>query len=282
MKEIIDHTKIMMPYNYVLIKPDKDQEKFHIDGKESFLHVGTSAMVYVEEEDSLDFTRQETMLNDADHWSITGEVICVPNKIGYLARELNQIYDGAKNGGLVDDDVKKLIRISEDTVNFDTDIEIVKGDKVLFDAGVHTDCESTGKIIETDIGTLYMVKYDRLRAYIRNEEITPLNGIVLFNWIQPDEVKHKSLTISALKRDIWDVGKKEVLIGEVRSFGSVIRGEIKGAVPSEFSMKPMSKGDKFYFNGIKANNVENEGHYHLFGGDLVYMIRQTDIIGLVM
>lgn len=280
MREIIDHKTIVMPFNYALIKPDLDLTKFHIDGKESFLHVGTSAMVYLDES-SIDFTRQETMLNDADHWSITGEVICPPKRIGYFGKELQRIHKNAENG-LTDEEVKKLVEISQDTVQFDTDIEIIKGDKVIFDSGVHVDCEEFGKQIDTDIGILYMVKYDRLRGYIREGEITPINGLVFFNWIQPEEIKFGNLILSASKKDIWDVGKKDLLVGEVRSFGSVIRGEINGSIASDFHMDKIKPGDKFYFKGIKANNVENQGHFHIFGGDEVYMIRQTDILGLVV
>lgn len=278
MKEIIDHTKIKIPSNYVLIKPDDNLDKFHINGTESSLYVGLSSMKYSDPEDSLDFTNQETMDTQADHWAITGKVIGVPDKLNYFGEEINKL---RLTPGLDELELKKMSNLNDYSLKYDVPMEVSVDDVVLFEAHVHIKVSESKSFINTDIGLLYLVRYDLLRGIVRDKTVYPLNGIVFFKWLQDGHIDYKSLKLEMPKMDIWDANFKATLIGEIVNIGATPKSELFGYQKIDHDSDEIKIGDRFIFKSISANNVENQGHFHLFGGEEILMIRRSEMLAII-
>lgn len=277
-KEIIDHKKIKIPVNYCLVKVDKDHKYFHVDGKESFLEIGKSAMVYNDPVDSLDFSMKETMDTYANHWAVTGTVIKSPEKLKFYGNEIKSILS---RNNFDDLDVSQMERLGKASIKYDVDLEVKDGDRVLFEPHTHIRVSEHDEYIDTDLGRLYLVKYDMLRGVFKGEDIYPLNSIVFFRWKQETELKFGGLTLALEEKRIWDADHKEAQIGEVMSIGQISRGELNGWQYIDGVNQEIPVGSRFIFKSTHVNNVETEGHFHLFGGEEIFMIRQSDILGLI-
>lgn len=275
MGKIIDHKTISIPSNFVLIKPDEEMEKYHIDGKESSIYIGKSSMQYVDPLDSLDFSMKETVTTQANHWSVTGKVIKTPEKLNFFGRQIKRIKEENKGDDI---DIQHMARLSENSLKYETEMVLKEGDRVLMDAHTHISVVEEDKILDTDIGRLYLVRYDMLRGYFTDEGLIPLNGIVFFKWLKPQVMKHGTLSIHRPIEYIWDAPPKEGLVGEITAVGPDVRGEIVGLQYTTHAVPKFKKGDRILFTQWAANNVENEGHFHLFGGEEIYMIRSSEII----
>lgn len=276
MSEIIDHKTIRLPHNYVLVKPNNDLKKYHLDGKETSIFVGVSAMVDNDPEDSLDFSQKETMVTHADHWSITGEVIQVPEKLVFYGDEIKRV---SSRSQLYDSDVLQIQKLASASLQYESPMELEIGNTVVFDAAVHVDCNEMGKVIETDIGDLYLIRYDRLIGVVMGDDyVYPLNGLVFFKWNQKTLKQKGELLYHELEKDIWDADPKELQDGEVLEIGRFIKKSLKGGVLNDIPFMDMKKGDEFLFRQMHAYNVENQGHHYLWKGDIVYAIHSQDII----
>lgn len=278
MNESIDPTKIKLPANYVLIKPDDDMEKYHLDGKETSIYIGKSSMQYVDPLDSLDFEQKETVTSQADHWAITGTVIKNPERISFYGRKINKIKARA-GSELGHDDIIEMNKLFHKSVTYDCSLETKEGDKVLFDPHAHIRAVENLEFIETDQGLMYLIRYDHLRAIIREDGIYPLNSIVFFKWERKKELIKGIFDLE--DRHISDAPPKEALIGEVYSVGEIVNSSLSNLDVIPGPNISIKKGDRFLFTGVSANNVESDGHHHLFGGEDILMIRQSDILALV-
>lgn len=276
MSEIIDHKTIRLPHNYVLVKPNNDLKKYHLDGKETSIFVGVSAMVDNDPDDSLDFSQKETMVTHADHWSITGEVIQVPEKLVFYGDEIKRV---SSRSQLYDSDVLQIQKLASASLQYESPMELEIGNTVVFDAAVHVDCNEMGKVIETDIGDLYLIRYDRLIGVVMSDDyVYPLNGLVFFKWNQKTLKQKGELLYHELEKDIWDADPKELQEGKVLEIGRFIKRSLKGGVLNDIPFLDMKKGDDFLFRQLHAYNVENQGHYYLWKGEMVYAIHSQDII----
>jgi len=276
MSEIIDHKTIRLPHNYVLVKPNNDLKKYHLDGKETSIFVGVSAMVDNDPEDSLDFSQKETMVTHADHWSITGEVIQVPEKLVFYGDEIKRV---SSRSQLYDSDVLQIQKLASSSLQYESPMELEIGNTVVFDAAVHVDCNEMGKVIETDIGDLYLIRYDRLIGVVMSDDyVYPLNGLVFFKWNKKTLKQKGELLYHELEKDIWDADPKELHEGQVLEIGRFIKRSLKGGVLNDIPFFDMKKGDEFLFRQLHAYNVENQGHHYLWKGEIVYAIHSQDII----
>lgn len=278
MKEVIDHKKIKIPANYCLILPDEDYKHFHIDGKESVLEIGRTAMVYMDPTDARDHRMKESMDTHANHWAITGVVYQAPQRLRFYGGEMQSIL---KRPSLSDIDIEQVKRLADASVKYEVDMEVKNGDRVVFDPQVHITVTENSEYIDTDLGRMYLVKYDRLRGVIREDGVYPLNGVVLFRWVQDKEITFGGLTLAVQEKRIWDAEHKDGMIGEVVSSGQPVKSMIVGWQSVYVTSAGIEPGDRILFRSLDANNFEMEGHFHLFGGEEILMIRQESILGIL-
>lgn len=266
---MIDHKKILIPVNYVLVKPDQDHTHFHVNGKE-FLEIGTTAERDKAKDDSLYSDMQETNFEVAHSWATTGVVYQVPNRLEYHGHELERMY------GKIHDsyDEEKFQRLSKSTMKFATPMEVEIGDRVMFFYNEHIQAREMGRCIDTDIGEMYLIKYDDLEAKVLSDQLYPLNGYVFFKEIK-EELKSDHIQVISDDIEIYD--RKGSQKGEVVNIGVPIGGTEWETYISD-PTSGIKVGDIIHFKGFDCSNVEADNHNLFFGGEEIKKIRRPDIL----
>lgn len=266
-----DHKTIRPLTNYVLIKPDEEQQKYHLDGKETSIYVGTSYMKYVDPEDSIDFDTEETVDTQAHHWPITGEVIAIPSKMNFAGNEISRFRRWLSDDSITPDDLRHMRTITRSSLKVDTECEVEVGDRVIFDYLVNINSYDTGMYIHTDIGTLFLVRYDELIGKITQGGAYPLNDNIFFKW----EQSLQKNGIDLIEKEIEDaIGVQE---GVVTHVGKTIPRKLEGSSLVEDYEEYMA-GDKFLFESHFASKIESPFHLSIFDGDVIYTISRQNIL----
>lgn len=171
---MIDPTKLIIPINYVLIKPDSVLETYQVAGKET----GIIAPQFK-------YDKGKSYSDLDKHVSVCGEVFSIPERLVYNGDKIRNIQLGSD--WQMDRSLRKTVdHLRETTVQFDVDIDVKVGDKVYFDYLAYKSCLSSGRIIQTDQGHMLLIKYDMLILAIRKESVIMLNGYLLVeNDIEP-------------------------------------------------------------------------------------------------
>lgn len=171
--DLVDPSKVVIPANYLLVLPDKNHEFYHDkDGNETDLMVGTSFVKDMAEDDDLNDRPQERVDTLAQHYSVRGKVYAIPQKLRFLRKEIDRF-----KGTLSHDDLPKLTQAMEASVEYDTDIEVEVGDEVIFDYLAHIGCYDEGRWIETELGDMFLIRYDEIHMRIDSDgNKHPING----------------------------------------------------------------------------------------------------------
>lgn len=268
-----DHKTIRPATNYALILPDEEAEKYHLNGKETNIYVGKSFMKYIDEHDSLDFEMKETVDTQAQHWPITGRVICAPQKNVFYGHEIQKIIND-RGESITPEDMQQLNRMKDASVEYQSPVEIKEGDKVIFDYGVNMRCYEDGQYFHTDIGTLFLVKYDKIEGIIYEDRIHPLNANIFFKWEKPEKIG----SFIAIDKEIHEVSGYQY--GVVTHVGSNIRYSTRGMQLFDEAHQ-FKVGDRIMFNWFDATMIESQSHLTIFGGEERYHIKARDIVALV-
>lgn len=286
---IIDHKKIKLPVNYVAILPDPDFEFYHkSDGTQSSIRVATSLRQYKNPHSEWDYEEEEVVESIGHNLSYSGKVIQIPEKLifnGYLAEKF---FEDNRDvlGGFMEQDVtdersmekrkasmrasQKLQEIREDSMEYDVPIEVEVGDRVFYDFTEKFD----PTYIETDIGELLLVPYDKLEVRVRGAEVYPLNDNVLIEWIKKDKLKLGNLELHAPTKEIYEskgIQEAKVVALPVQSQGNINPKE-------HVDISGLNIGDIIGFIPQYAFYLENENHYVLFGGKEILRIKAKDIL----
>lgn len=263
--------EIELQVNYVLIKPYDDHTHFHVNGKE-FLEIGKSCERDLAPEDSLESDMQETNDNIAHSWATTAKVYAVPKKLQYNGAEIKRMYGNVN--AFDKSEVEKFQRLNDQSVEFGVPMEVEVGDDIMFIYNEHIVARENGRVIDTPLGEMYLIKYDTIEAKKDGDTLYPLNGYVFFE-LDEHKLESKNLHIFQRHEELYD--KRGAQSGTVTRVGHPIGGtkaEFFDKDPTEH-IKP---GDKIYFSGFDASEVEADNHLILFGGRKIYKIRRTDII----
>ncbi len=161
-----------------------------------------------------------------DYLSIAGEVVDVPRELPYFGREAETLRaqepDGYTRSAQTQE---KLSTLNNRSMNFDTDIEVKKGDVVVYDWKVRAFIENTN----VD-GDFMLLRYDSLIAVITENGYKMLNG---YMFVEPCIEKINS----ALAIDGFE--KKSEQLAIVAHEGSLVKHyrEIPYAVDLPMSLK---------------------------------------------
>lgn len=269
--EPIDHKQIVPLKNWVLLKPDEEMEKYHLNGKETNIYVGRSYMKYVDDLDSLDFEEKETVDTFAQHWPISGKIIAVPNRLTFYGHDIHRFMNSLSDEGITPDDLKMARSMSDDSNKFEGDVEVEVGDTVFFDFLVNIHTYENGYYFHTDIGTLFLVRYDELIGKMSDGVVTPLNDNIFFEWNKYTERKGFLMP----DHEIFDA--KGVQEGTVTHVGTVLPFMVKGAKLSECHCD-YEVGEKIWFKPHECAMIESQLHLTIFGGKEIYTISRRHII----
>jgi len=173
---MIDPTKLTIPINFCLIKPDGVFETYQVAGKET----GIIAPQFK-------YDKGKSYSDLDKHVSVSGQVYGIPERLVYNGDKIRKIQLG--NDWQMDRSLRKTVdHLRETTVQFDVDIDVKVGDKVYFDYLAYKSCLSSGRIIPTTEGHMLLIKYDMLIMAIRKESVIMLNGYLLVeNEVEPVE-----------------------------------------------------------------------------------------------
>lgn len=272
MNKLLDHNEIKPQTSWVLIKPDEELEKYHLNGKETSIYVGRSFQKYVDPEDSLDFDEVESVDTRAQHWPITGTVICAPKRNIFYGHEIKKEKNGI--GDFVNPEIiEKIKRMGDASVDFQSPVEVKDGDRVLFDYAVPMRCYEDGLYFHTDIGTLLLVRYDKLEGVFIDDTIKPLNSNIFFEWSLPE----KTGSFFNVDKELHETD--DIQEGIVTHVGSVIRFSKRGSNLEDCSHQ-FNVGDKIMFNWFDTTMIESDLHLVIFGGEKRYLIKARDIIAI--
>lgn len=273
METIIDHKKIKILTNFVLVKAHKEMLKYHLNGKETSILVGHSSMKYSDPNDSLDFEMHETVDTHAHHWPISGEVIAVPDKNVFNGHLIHNEVKGLRGEDIDSYIIEKNKRMSDASLEINSPLEVQVGDEVFFDYMMTSVAYDNGHFLNTDIGDLVLIRYDKLIGRVRNGEIYPLNSNIFFEWDKPKKIGSFDLP----DKNIYDV--EDIQEGVINYVGLDFRYYLEGAkfidMPTSFSV-----GDRILFEPCYCSLIESEFHLRIFGGKEVYTISRRNILAI--
>lgn len=188
-------------------------------------------------------------------------------------------YKHAVTSGIVTHVPSRLIfnRKDRNSVQFDVDMEVQVGDRVIFDFKA----ESSVRKIAEPINGSYPLRYDDLYVVIRNGEIIPINGIVLVEACDTTEeedvkqaMKHLHLPDTVLK-------EKSEVMGYVRYIGTPCKGYLNAPVELTEIHDEVNIGDKVTFHPSYAIELQYSMHQIIGKGKTIYRMRRKDIFGIL-
>jgi|GEM_PF-2933145 len=257
--------EIQLLANYVLVKPDDHLTTFQMNGKE--LGLFTSDIKY---------ENGKTINVKERNFSTNGTVYAAPTQLNFYLKKIKYLksnYETHKivNGQmrLVNYSVQKDIdELTLASVNFDTDIEVKKGDRVNFSYMAHDKAVKDNLIMETDFGMMYLIKYDMLYMTL-DENDKPdkmLNGWIL---VEPEEVETKiengleyiegngGLILPTLKGKQKKNRKQQ--LGKVLKYGTPNRGYLQQPEKVDFDYQ-FKDNEKLLYDPRGSQKLEYESH----------------------
>lgn len=272
--KVIDHKTIKPQTNWVLIKPDEEMEKYHLNGVETNILVGKSFMKYVDQDNPYDMDKSETVDTQAHHWPISGKVICAPKKNVFYGHDISRMFSRISDDSLTPDDLARANKMKDASVDVQSPVEVKEGDRVIFDYGQNMRCYEDGQYFHTDIGTLFLIRYDKLDGVINKNGIKPLNGNIFFKWLK--EKKIGSLYLP--DHEIQD--SKGIQYGDVTHVGTNLRYSKVGFRLFDCSHE-FNVNDRIMFDWFDSTMLESPLHLNIFDGQEIYKIHRRDILATV-
>lgn len=270
---VIDPLKVRIPSNYVLVLPDKTFDTYQLSGKETGIMVGRSIERDVSDDDSEEGLLEERVDNLAQHFSVKGKVFSVCEKLLYRKDLILKLRERFGNNH---SDMAELGYQTNICVDYDTDIEVSVGDEVMFDYLEHIACYEDGRVIETELGDMYLIRYDALFIALKPDgSKVPLNGWVAIKRILAEKVTEHGIVVPLFSKDYFRVGKHEY--AEVLDVGSPLRG-MKEDFNYSDGPDHISSGDKVVYRPGGSYSLEWALHQVVYPGIDARIVRRKDIL----
>lgn len=166
MIDTINPKTAIIPYNYVLVKPDPTYAFHEIPTPDGSVSI---QLTYFNQDKS-------------KYLSISGAVIMLPREKWFFA---NKSSDGSGN------EFDAMVRNS---LEFDAPCDINVGDRIFFDYREQIDAEIECRLVRTaDYGLCVLVRLDRIYGKYVEGDLKPVNGYVFFLRDQmPDKLELSS------------------------------------------------------------------------------------------
>lgn len=269
--------------NYVLVLPDPHHETYQMKGRETGLIV--TDFKY-ENGDKLSIKERNA--------SVFGTVYSVPSRLRFNLSEIDKIKRENTlfvhvGGQMVPVNIplhRKIAELTHGSVNFNTDIEISKGDKVNFSYTAHKKCKEENMIIDTQLGPMFLLKYDMLYMVV-DEKYNPkkmLNGYLL---VEPEQIE----VIKEGAQEFVDIGNGLVKVapkykgkktkksqnGIVRLAGSFCRGYLNEKDKSDYHHN-LPVGCKIVYDPRRCQKLEFETH-QIMSDKILHLLQRKDVYG---
>lgn len=267
---------IKIPYNLVLILPDKEFTSFHLNGKESL----PAGKVDLE--------------NVAEHYSVRGQVFGVPEELVFSLDRIQAIHVPDTFGMRQEETVFYLKsqmteakNYKDGSVAYDVGMDVRVGDIAYFNYQEHYNCYEEGRYVDTiEHGEMLLIKYDQLIcAETEYEGLVMLNGILLIEPISLESTFGKNIFSKAgfdivnLKSKEDDI-KKKLNIGFVRAWGRPVRKYMDFPENKDGNYN-FQDGQIVMYNPKVAPPLEYQLHNTMFEGKTLLKLRRRYIFAIL-
>lgn len=162
------------------------------------------------------------------------------------------------------------------STNFDTDVEIQRGDKVFIHYLATITAIQDKKSITDDQGSIYyFIKYHDLFAATRGEEVIMLNGYIAVEPVKDENYQLDGIIIvpDSLRQ------KNSERIGRVKFVGSKLRGYqfTPNSCDDNYDVNP---GDLIAYTKDSDISMQYDIHRSFQGGDNLFRMQRRDIMYL--
>lgn len=278
---MIDTNKFKMGSNYVLVLPDPQLETYQLGGKETKLY-----------SPDFKYEKGEKITTKEKNMSVFGTVYGVPSCLNFNLKQIikisteNTLFDQRfKHNVPVNIGIhRQLGELTRNSVLFDVDIEIQKGDRVNFSYLAHKKAKDENMIVDTELGEMYLIKYDMLLMTV-DENFQPkkmLNGYVL---VQPEEIEVKKegaqefiehtggLVTLAPKQKLKKTKKTQ--LGDVILSGTSCRGYLQQPEKEDY-VQHLEKGQKILYDPRMCHKLEYDIH-QIMSDKILHLVQRKDI-----
>lgn len=170
MLETISLDTFSLKSNFILIKPDPEHNIVAISGPN-----GTKIELKLISEGE----------QEANHYSISGTVIKRPDTFFFFDKSQDKV------GGMSQREYASNTKAS---LSVKCEHPYAEGDKIYYNYNVQLQCEEENRLVQTkEHGICMLVPADALFAYVKDEEIIPLNGYIFFERDKPNEMSPSGL-----------------------------------------------------------------------------------------
>lgn len=207
MIESINLETFKLKSNFLLVKPEKNFDIIAIPGPE-----GTKVELKIISVGSN---------NEATAYSISGTIIKRPDEFFYF----NKYSDEA--AGLSQLAHASAIKAS---CGVKTDHPYKEGDKVYYNYNVQLSCEEENRLVETEeYGICMLIAVDSLYAFVKDDEIIPVNGYVFFERETPNTMSSSGLLhIPETAQNAYEKNMATVISSSAPARGYLDGGPILG------------------------------------------------------
>lgn len=185
----------------------------------------------------------------------------------------------AVTSGVVTHVPNKLIfnRKNPNSVQYDVDMEVQVGDRVIFDFKA----ESEVRKVAAPIDGSYPLRYDDIYVVIREGEVIPINGIVLVEACDTTEEEDVKKAMEFLHLPDTVLKEKSEVMGYVRYIGTPCRGFLNAPAELTEVDDHVSVGDKVLFHHAYAVELQYSMHQIINKGKVLYRMRRKDIFAVM-
>ena len=197
-------------------------------------------------------------------FTVRATVLKVPNKLFHAKKSLDK-FKGLEKCAAVS---KVRQFLNNRSLEYDTQMELMEGDEVVFNYITHSSCLQDG--LYWNLGEknpALFINYDAIYMVIRGGEHIMVNGWV---WVEPilwsldDAIKENGMVVA-------DVGQKAVGVGIVRNLGTPNKAYLYEDWVDEDDIK---EGDEIMFKKTSGVSAEWFCHKTLNEGKFPYYIMQ--------
>lgn len=275
MARLINLTNLVIPANYVLIKPDMNFDTYQFRGKETGIHVAPWG------------------INQASHISVTGTVIKLPQKLVYRGKQVKLMRADLREQS---EENKLLPILRAQSVSYDVPMELQVGHKVYYEYTTRLSAMKDGRLIDTAEGEMMFVPYDILVLAFRPgtdmENVQPqnvqmLNGFMLIKPLEYALERDLSgvrgvRTEMDLFRPVTEEEKyvrfNNIGFANVITAGCKVRDYIDFDRAREDDMLIGRTGQRVAYDNRMQKRLEVEHHHVVFKEHILYRLHRKDIL----
>jgi hypothetical protein len=220
------YPNVKIKENYVLVLPDRSYD----EDLENGLEISDA-------------------FNPAYHWSVHGTVLAIPEKLSFNKYLISKLKRSTKR--VYDYRLDLVRRLYHKSTEYDTDMQVKVGDRVVFNYMSQLTAKEEGAIIE---GGACLMRYDALYMAKRGNEGIMLNGFIL---VEPIELSEQELSQIGVGLKIALRDNLKEGYGIVRKMGIPNRSYLSGKYSDGVDLHI---GQLVGFD--KSNQVTMEWQYH--------------------